>query len=307
MTDNRWRDDERRWNESRYGRSGSSSGGWGQEGQGRDPYERYESGSSSMQGGAQERRERGEDYGREFSQDEYRQGQGQGQGQRYRGGYDYERGRSGYDYDPYGFGQYGRGSQWRSSQYGQDWRAREGMGANIGRDWRREGSGYRAYEGAYGGAYGSDRDQDRGWWDRTRDEVRSWMGDDDAERRRRMDEMRQRSYYGRGPKGFSRSDERIREDVCERLTYDWSVDASDVEVNVSKGEVTLTGSVESRYSKRRAEDLVDDVPGVRHVQNSLRVKEATESTMGTTGTGTTGTGATGTGATGTGTTARPTH
>jgi osmotically-inducible protein OsmY len=286
MANYRWRDDERGSNENRYGRSGSSSGG----------------GSYADS----ERRGRDEDYGRQFGQDEYRQRHGQ----EYRGGYDYERDRSGvaygaqsgesapfgYGYDPYGSSEYGRGSQGRGGQYGQDWRGRQSMGGNIGRDWR--GQGYRGSEGSYGGAYGGDWDRERGWWDRTRDEMRSWMGDDEADRRRRMDEMRQRSHYGRGPRGFTRSDDRIREDVCERLTYDWSVDASDIEVNVSKGEVTLTGSVESRHSRRRAEDIVEDVPGVRHVQNNLRVKEATEGTTGTTA------GAT---STKTGTATQPTH
>jgi osmotically-inducible protein OsmY len=301
MTNNRWRDDERRWDEERSGRSGSSPGGWGQGETGREP---YRSGAYESSGYAQgaypdnEGRGRDEEYGRQSGQDDYRRRLGS----RYRGGYDYERDRSGFDYgpsgqsasfgygyDPYGSGEHGRGSQWRSGQHGQDWRSRQGMGGNIGRDWRSQDLGYRGYEGSYGG----DWNQERGWWDRTRDEVRSWMGDDEAERRRNMDQMRQRSHYGRGPRGFTRSDERIREDACERLTYDWSVDASDVEVKVSNGEVTLTGSVESRYSKRRAEDIVDDVAGVRHVQNNLRVKEATEGTGSATA--------------GTGTAARPTH
>jgi osmotically-inducible protein OsmY len=309
MASNRWRDDEqRRSEESRYGRPGSSSGWWDREGAGRESNrsETYESG-----GYGQGSRGREDEYGRQFGRDEYPQGYGQ----QYRGGYGYERdrpefgygssggGASGrYGYDPYRSSQSGRGSQQWRGQYGQDWRNRESMGRGMGRDWRSQGSGYggseASYGGGYGGAYGGDWDRERDWWDRTRDEVRSWMGDDEAQRRRQMDEMRERSHYGRGPRGFTRSDERIREDVCERLTYDWSVDASDVEVNVSKGEVTLSGTVESRHSKRRAEDIVDEVPGVRHVQNNLRVKETTEGMTGTTSTTTT---------TGTGTTTRPTH
>ena len=38
-----------------------------------------------------------------------------------------------------------------------------------------------------------------------------------------------------------------------------------------KGEVTLSGTVNSRLEKRRAEDVADDVSGVKHVQNNLRV------------------------------------
>jgi hypothetical protein len=79
------------------------------------------------------------------------------------------------------------------------------------------------------------------------------------------------SFAGKGPKGYRRSDDRIREDICDRLTDDWRIDPTDVEVAVSDGEVTLTGVVNSRGEKRRAEDLVEDVHGVRDVHNNLRV------------------------------------
>ena len=42
---------------------------------------------------------------------------------------------------------------------------------------------------------------------------------------------------------------------------------------MSKGEITLTGTVTSRDQKRRAEDVVEDISGVKHVQNNLRVDE----------------------------------
>ncbi|HVL72380.1 MAG TPA: CBS domain-containing protein [Beijerinckiaceae bacterium] len=82
---------------------------------------------------------------------------------------------------------------------------------------------------------------------------------------------REGAHRGRGPRGYSRPDERIREDVCERLADDDAVDASAVEVRVEGGEVTLAGTVASRDEKRRAEDLAERVSGVRHVQNDLRV------------------------------------
>jgi hypothetical protein len=79
-------------------------------------------------------------------------------------------------------------------------------------------------------------------------------------------------HRGRGPKNYSRSDERVREDVNDRLTDDSWLDASEMEVGVSSGEVTLSGTVDSREDKRRAEDLAEQVAGVRHVQNNLRVQ-----------------------------------
>jgi len=128
-------------------------------------------------------------------------------------------------------------------------------------------------EGTYGAAprreYGDyDESHERGFFERAGDEVASWFGDADAARRR------ERDHRGRGPAGYTRSDERIREDVNDKLTDDWRVDARAVEVSVASGEVTLDGTVPSREQKRRAEDIVDSLSGVKHVQNNLRVKQA---------------------------------
>jgi osmotically-inducible protein OsmY len=76
---------------------------------------------------------------------------------------------------------------------------------------------------------------------------------------------------GRGPKGYQRSDDRIREDLCDRMTDDPILDASEIEIDVRQGEVTLTGLVTSREQKRRAEDIAECVGGVRDVTNQLRV------------------------------------
>jgi hypothetical protein len=88
---------------------------------------------------------------------------------------------------------------------------------------------------------------------------------------RHKEHVAQPSYAGVGPRGYKRPDARIWEDVCERLTADADVDASDITVDVSQGEVTLRGTVESRRVKRRAEDLAEDVSGVRDVHNHLRL------------------------------------
>jgi osmotically-inducible protein OsmY len=118
-------------------------------------------------------------------------------------------------------------------------------------------------------SYTDDRDysRKRPLIDRASDEVASWFGDEAAEHRRQMDQHR-----GKGPKGYVRTDERIREDVNDRLADDPLLDASDIEVTVSGGEVTLNGFVTDRQDKRRAEDLADAVSGVSNVQNNLRVK-----------------------------------
>jgi hypothetical protein len=87
---------------------------------------------------------------------------------------------------------------------------------------------------------------------------------------------RRRSFRGRGPRGYTRSDERIREDVCDRLTEE-DVDVSDVEVRVTKGEVTLSGSVPDRATKREVEGIAERVSGVTDIANQLRVRREGES------------------------------
>jgi osmotically-inducible protein OsmY len=191
----------------------------------------------------------GRDYGREFDRGSGRDfgrgaGGDQGFGRDYRSGSP-QGGLSGNDYS--------RGN------YGADQGYRQDYGRHLG-DYEREGRG------------------ERGFWDRASDEVSSWFGDDDAERRRRMDEQRGGQHRGRGPKGYTRSDERIRDDVNDRLSDDPYVDASEIEVSVSSCEVTLSGTVDSRDAKRRAEDVVEQVSGVRHVQNNLRVQQQTSGT-----------------------------
>lgn len=84
-------------------------------------------------------------------------------------------------------------------------------------------------------------------------------------------EARAGRFAGRGPRGYQRSDERIRENVCDLLLEASHVDASAFDVQVSGGEVTLDGTVPDRRMKRDAEDLVESVPGVTQVHNHLRV------------------------------------
>jgi len=191
------------------------------------------------------------------------------------------RGRHGYERDGDRGGQSGsRGGYGGQSGYGQGsyGQGDRGEGAPGGRGGMFRGQGgYAPQQGGYGGfrdeifgarperAYEGRRDE-RGFFGKAADEVSSWFGDDD-ERRRQHNQHR-----GRGPKGYSRSDERIREDVNDRLTDDPWLDASDIEVTVANREVTLSGEVASREDRRRAEDIAESVSGVGHVQNNLRVK-----------------------------------
>jgi osmotically-inducible protein OsmY len=274
------RDDERgRWRSEReprdYERGGRGfSSGFGSEGRGFGSGYGREGRSFGAGGYGEGDRfggsRSGADYGRGYGRESRRSGYGgsssdrdeYGRGGGYSGGF-----AGGFGRDEYGRGDFERGpGSWSEDRSG-DYR-REGFGRSS-RDWNP-------------GDYGR-RGEERGVWNRASDEVSSWFGDEDAERRRRED-MR-----GRGPKNYTRSDDRIREDVNDRLSDDPFVDASEVEVQVSGCEVTLSGTVDSREAKRLAEDIAERVSGVKHVQNNLRVNQqgargdwaSTSATLGT--------------------------
>ncbi len=228
---------------------------------------------------------------------------------------DFERGWEARRYrgEAYAGGYYGGGRGDRRESHEREPREREWNREST--SWEQRGRGERTF------------------MDRVTDEVRSWFGDEDAERRRRQDfrEMYGRDgrddpdrwgrdpswtgeprrvsrgdfmgreheddrgrwdrtdtsvvwtgvsgwmgrgpYTGQGPRGYQRSDDRIREAVCERLSQHGMLDARDVDIVVARGEVTLRGSVPSRWAKREAEDVSESVSGVQDVHNELRVTQ----------------------------------
>jgi hypothetical protein len=133
------------------------------------------------------------------------------------------------------------------------------LGRGLKRGWRRLSEDVRrAFDEDRPGSYDSDPRRGGGMF-----------GGQD-----RPDSLFSHDYRGKGPRGYVRSDARILEDVSDRLADDDRLDASDIEVKVEAGEVTLNGQVRSREDKRRAEDLAERVSGVKHLQNNLRVKPA---------------------------------
>jgi osmotically-inducible protein OsmY len=156
------------------------------------------------------------------------------------------RGMFGYEGEGYMRDEYDRDRGW-----GRD--AGYRGGGYLGGDWPRERSGgFRANDYS---------DFNRG--DYNRPGYGQTSGSDIGPRRQ--------SFRGRGPKNYQRSDDRIREDLCERLSFDDDVDASEIEVQVAGATVTLTGTVHDRREKRRAEDIAESVLGVKDVQNQIRL------------------------------------
>ena len=96
-----------------------------------------------------------------------------------------------------------------------------------------------------------------------------------GDRFRSADSQEWGRFSGRGPRGYRRGDDRIREDVCELLTRHGEIDASEMDVEVADATVTLRGTAESGRMRRLTEELIEDIPGVREVRNELRVNQRT--------------------------------
>jgi hypothetical protein len=75
----------------------------------------------------------------------------------------------------------------------------------------------------------------------------------------------------RGPKGYKRSDDRIREDLCEHLMDISEIDSSEVTITVRDGCVTLEGSVPARSMRYEIENIAAETLGVTDVENNLSV------------------------------------
>ncbi|HEY6401489.1 MAG TPA: BON domain-containing protein [Blastocatellia bacterium] len=173
---------------------------------------------------------------------------------------------------------YGRG-RYYDDPYRRGRRGRDYSEPHRHYDYSRHEYGPRTSEPYYRGGYGRDAEEPTGPMEpmhrRYYGGPRPWIEEEEeAEYRRRSYEMRRGTYAGRGPRGYQRSDERIREDINDRLTDDAYVDATDIEVSVNNSLVTLTGRVDSREEKRRAEDIADSVSGVTDVSNQLRVAQS---------------------------------
>ena len=286
-----------------FGGSGFQSGYFGSDfGRGYDQQDRdYDDFASTIRPGGNYTGDFGRNTGRDRNDDlrygfdrdtQYadRSGDQGGYGERRE---DYDRSRSNYDNRQ---DQQTRGEN--QNRYNEEQRDRQSYGG---------GQGFYGKSGGYTGSseqgYDTSRNEnkrhgearseqeERGILEKTTDSLAAWFGDEDAAARRREDtresdynryqnqrlseqqqQQQQANHRGRGPKNYRRSDERIKEEINDRLTDYPYLDASHVDVEVANGEVVLTGTVESRAAKRMAEDIAENVSGVGHLENRLRVQ-----------------------------------
>ncbi|HEY1078165.1 MAG TPA: BON domain-containing protein [Fontimonas sp.] len=175
----------------------------------------------------------------------------------------------------------------REGPYGADQRPFDHSRSEP-RDWGREGQRYdqrheqpqgwrsHAYDdGSYlGNAQRSARYGNERSWDN--DDPRRMAGDGSTVSRLSSygfyDTGTAENRYGRQtPKGYTRSDERIKDDVCGHLYHANDIDLSEVTIESKNGTVILEGTVPDRRMKHRIEDIAEQCIGVNDVENRIRV------------------------------------
>ena len=294
-----FREDEPRGDSGRWRESGSESEGAYGGGSSDQERERWESGSGERFGRGSEYGEpsyegsRGSsDYGRGRGGESFgggeggwsregREGQGSSSGGRYSGswggggGYS---GRQGGRYQGGGFqsgGSQGGGFQgagYRGGYQGGGFSGRQSgghqgrqSGGESGERWGRSGSEWAGGMAATGfgpTGYGSSRGSSAYGGSSMYGGYGSETGFQSGQRRTGKRRM---------PKGYTRSDERIREDICDRLS-EADVECEEVTVTVRSGEVTLAGRAPSGDARREIEQIAENVSGVQDVTNQIRTR-----------------------------------
>jgi osmotically-inducible protein OsmY len=292
----RWRQGAQDEDEGRHG-GGWSSGGRGGEDRGyQEDYgeqwsdrdaelteERSRAGREYRSGSERGRSQGGYSGEGDFGQGSFSQGN-QRRGGYARGGYGQGQGGFGRgDYGGYGQGGYGQSEQGQGG-YGQ---GEQGQGAH----------GRGSYVGYGRGGSGQESDYGRPYYGGERGYGYFYGGAGAASGG--YSEVERPRPVSRGPKGYKRSDERLKEDISERIMQRHDIDASEVTVEVQNGKVTLEGTVSDRRMKHALEDLADACPGVEDVDNRVRVSRGSgESESGASGSGSTSaTGSSSTGST----------
>jgi osmotically-inducible protein OsmY len=86
-----------------------------------------------------------------------------------------------------------------------------------------------------------------------------------------------------GPRPFAdhsdaglRSDEHVLRDILEALAEDEAIRSGEIDIVVRDGEVSLSGTVADRATRKHAEICAASVAGVRDVINQLRIEFSPE-------------------------------
>jgi osmotically-inducible protein OsmY len=76
-----------------------------------------------------------------------------------------------------------------------------------------------------------------------------------------------------GDAGSKLNDQKIKEIVSDVLLHSHEVDASEIEIDVQDGVVTMNGYISSKGMLKVAEDLVGSIPCVEDVFTQLKIHD----------------------------------
>jgi len=176
------------------------------------------------------------------------------------------------------YGEGGNNADWASNWDGESSRHSSTRGRNFSgqQNFRREASRHPEDQHFFG-EEGSDSrhpyNQPRSQSYESHPESFQSRGDVWSDRGLRQSYGGQGRHFGRGPQGYQRSDERIKEEICDTLMRDSEIDVENVTIEVSECVVTLKGQVDSKHCKRMVEDLCEEVLGVKEVENQLKCSQ----------------------------------
>jgi hypothetical protein len=189
-----------------------------------------------------------EEYGNTFSDDNEHYGAGSGGGQWDR----YYR-----EYDPTRYDRYEKTKHKLNENDDMGNGRNNSPDFDIRRDFE-QGKGYASFGGSEGADdnYGSQDENS----DRTGN---TWISSEKNYTDQHQD---------KDGNGYAGSDEKIKEEVRDRLYKDESIDAISIDVLVREGKVILSGTTTSKDASRTAEQIAASVSGVVDVENRLQIK-----------------------------------
>lgn len=77
---------------------------------------------------------------------------------------------------------------------------------------------------------------------------------------------------GEGARGNRRSDADIKDEIHRLMDWQKTIDPTGIQVEVKDGVVTLSGKVNSQYEKQVAQNITENVLGIRQVSNLLKIQ-----------------------------------
>ncbi len=71
---------------------------------------------------------------------------------------------------------------------------------------------------------------------------------------------------------MNETDKTLEEEVRKKLLSNGEVDTHNFDIAVEEGVVKLEGDVSGRHAKKVVDHCLEDIEGIRHVENKLKIR-----------------------------------